>query len=65
MTAGPAKALMLHDKGRIAADADADLIMLDPELRLRAVMARGRFLMRDGALLPAGRGVFESAYEKE
>ena len=65
MTAGPAKALMLPHKGRLATEADADLIMLDPELRLRAVMARGRFLMRDGALLPSGRGVFEREHEKE
>jgi beta-aspartyl-dipeptidase (metallo-type) len=59
LSGNPARALMLPRKGHLAAGSDADLIAVDADLNLRAVMARGRILLRDGALLPEGRGVFE------
>lgn len=41
-TANPARQLRLARKGRIAVGADADVILLDRELRVRAVLAGGR-----------------------
>jgi beta-aspartyl-dipeptidase (metallo-type) len=46
----------LHGKGRIAPGADADLVVLD-DLHVRDVLARGRWMVRDGA--PVVRGPFE------
>ncbi|HEY3354257.1 MAG TPA: beta-aspartyl-peptidase [Polyangia bacterium] len=47
-TANPARLFRFARKGRIAAGADADLLVLEPAGGVRAVMARGRFLVRDG-----------------
>ena len=46
--------LRLPGKGRIAAGGDADLAMLDADLRLRHVISGGQWMMRDGALLRKG-----------
>jgi len=59
VTATPARNLGLPAKGRLVAGADADIVLLDPSLGLSAVIAGGRFLYRNGALWPAGRGTFE------
>jgi beta-aspartyl-dipeptidase (metallo-type) len=50
----PAAFYKLPGKGRIAEGADADLILLDSDLRLTDVLARGRVLMEDGRLLARG-----------
>jgi beta-aspartyl-dipeptidase (metallo-type) len=49
--------LRLPAKGRIAPGADADLVALDENGRMRDVMARGRFLVRNG--VPVVMGTFE------
>ena len=56
-TANPAGLLRLPAKGRLGVGADADLAVLDRDHRIASVMARGRFLVRDGA--PVVRGPFE------
>lgn len=56
-TANPARLLMLAGKGRLAAGADADLVVLGDDHLPRSVMARGRWHLRDGELLV--RGTFE------
>ncbi len=58
ITSTPAAALKLRGKGRLAAGADGDIVLLDAaSLEIRGVIARGRWLMRDGA--PLARGTFE------
>ena len=58
ITSNPARILKLRGKGRIAAGADADLVLLDPStLTVAGTIARGRWLMRDGELLV--KGTFE------
>ncbi len=44
----------LAGKGRIAEGADADLILLDSDIRLTDVFCRGRRMMADGRLLASG-----------
>lgn len=61
-TSNVASALRLPRKGRLAAGADADLVVLDDEGAAHSVMARGRWLLRGGDLVlrapfePAGAG---------
>ena len=58
VTANPARALKLAGKGQIAAGADADLVLLDRRsLAIRGVLARGRWLMREGDVIV--KGTFE------
>jgi beta-aspartyl-dipeptidase (metallo-type) len=58
VTLNVARLLRLHDrKGRVVAGADADLVLLDAELRVREVYARGRRMLEDGQ--PVVRGWFE------
>lgn len=57
-TANAARLFRLHSKGTLAPGQDADLVVLDPELRVWGTMARGRWLVRDGA--PVVRGPFEA-----
>lgn len=56
-TSNVADVLRLPRKGRIEAGADADLVVLDDHGRPRHVLARGRWLVRDGA--PVVLGTFE------
>lgn len=57
VTSNPAKHLELHGKGRIADAMDADLCLFAEDLTLRHVMAKGRFLMRNGEIVV--KGTFE------
>lgn len=55
VTSNTARALKLTEKGRIAEDADADLLILDKDtLALRDVFAKGRRLMKDGEIIVFG-----------
>jgi beta-aspartyl-dipeptidase (metallo-type) len=56
-TSNPAALLRLERKGRLVAEADADLVLLDDEGSVAEVMARGRWHVRGGA--PVVRGTFE------
>jgi beta-aspartyl-dipeptidase (metallo-type) len=58
ITANPARILKLRGKGALAAGSDADIVLLDAEsLEVRSVIAKGRWLMKNGELL--ARGTFE------
>ncbi len=57
-TRNVANLLRLPAKGRLRTGADADLLVLDAQRRPTAVIARGRFLVRDGA--PVVHGPFET-----
>lgn len=58
ITSSPARILKLHGKGYLQTGADADIVLLDPAtLSVRGVIARGRWLMKDGVTL--ARGTFE------
>lgn len=57
-TRNPADVLRLAAKGRIGPGADADLLVFGSGLRLDAVMARGKWMVRSGA--PCVTGVFEA-----
>ncbi len=58
VTSNPARILKLRGKGQLAAGADADLTLLEPRtLEVRGVIARGRWLMRDGEVVV--KGTFE------
>ncbi len=58
VTLNVARLLRLDDrKGRIRAGADADLVLLDPDLRIAEVYARGRRMLEGGQ--PVVRGWFE------
>jgi beta-aspartyl-dipeptidase (metallo-type) len=56
-TSNPARLLRLAGKGRIAAGADADLVVLDPDGSICELIARGALHIRAG--VPVRRGTFE------
>lgn len=56
-TRTPAELFRLPHKGRVAVGADADLLLLGPELNVEGVLAGGRWLVKHGA--PVVRGPFE------
>jgi beta-aspartyl-dipeptidase (metallo-type) len=56
-TANPARVLQLHRKGQLRPGADADLVVLDAAGTVAEVMARGRWVVREGRAVV--RGVFE------
>ena len=57
-TSNPARLLRLERKGRLARDADADLVVLDADGGVADVMARGRWFVRGGRAV--ARGMFET-----
>jgi len=58
MTLNVARALKLSGKGRIEVGADADLVCLDDDHRVRHVMARGRWMVQDQS--PVVQGLFDA-----
>lgn len=59
VTATPARALKLGRKGRLAAGADADILLVEAgSLAIRGLVARGKTMMSDGEVLV--RGNFET-----
>jgi beta-aspartyl-dipeptidase (metallo-type) len=58
ITANPARILKLRGKGQLVAGADADIVLLhSASLDITGVLARGRWLMRDGEVVT--KGTFE------
>ncbi|MDH3402083.1 MAG: beta-aspartyl-peptidase [Acidobacteriota bacterium] len=57
VTANPARRLRLPGKGAVAPGHDADLLLVDEDLRVRWVLARGAVMMEDGEI--RRRGAFE------
>ncbi|WBW50051.1 beta-aspartyl-peptidase [Peptoniphilus equinus] len=58
VTENPARILKLANKGRIDVGRDADLLLLDKDLNLNTVIARGQIMVRDGNTLV--HGTFEN-----
>lgn len=54
LTSNVAALLRLPSKGRLQVGADADLLVLGPDLQLRSVVAGGRFHLRDGEIVQRG-----------
>ena len=57
LTATPAEHYRLHGKGRIKAGGDADIVLLDADLKVHTTIASGRTLVAGGQALL--RGPFE------
>ncbi len=58
ITSNPARILKLKGKGELVPGADADIVLLDADtLAISGVIAKGRWLMRDG--VPLAKGTFE------
>ena len=57
VTRNVAQAFSLSRKGHIAVGADADVLLLTPDLALHTVIARGECMMREGRLCK--KGTFE------
>lgn len=58
VTANVASALRLSHKGVLRPGADADLLLLDEDLHLDTVLARGRVMLQEGQVLV--KGTFEA-----
>lgn len=58
ITLNPAKVLKLHNKGTIARGKDADILLLDHDLTLVDVIAKGKILMSNYEIII--KGTFES-----
>ncbi len=54
ITSNVASLLRLHQKGRLDKDRDADLVVLDEEMNIQDVMARGQWHVRDGEAVIKG-----------
>lgn len=55
LTENPAKAMGIYPKkGCVCENADADFLLLDKDLKLQTVIAKGEIMMKDGVLLKKG-----------
>ena len=54
ITSNPAKNLGLKNKGQVKINSDADLCFLNSDLELHTVIANGKFVMQEGALVVKG-----------
>ena len=54
ITSNPAKNLGLKNKGQVKVNSDADLCFLNSDLELHTVIANGKFMMQQGALVVKG-----------
>ncbi|HKK60710.1 MAG TPA: beta-aspartyl-peptidase [Salinivirga sp.] len=54
LTSNPASALKLNQKGKIALNADADLLLMNEKLELKHVISKGKLIMKNGDLLVKG-----------
>ena len=54
ITSNPAKNLGLKNKGQVKVNSDADLCFLNSDLELNTVIANGKFMMQEGALVVKG-----------
>ena len=54
ITSNPAKNLGLKNKGQVKVSSDADLCFLNSDLELHTVIANGKFMMQEGALVVKG-----------
>ena len=54
ITSSPAKNLGLKNKGQVKVNSDADLCFLNSDLELHTVIANGKFMMQEGALVVKG-----------
>ena len=63
VTSNVARATGLANKGEIAVGKDADLLVLDQDLTVRHVIARGRQFVEDAK--PVRRGMFDDVLVRE
>ena len=54
ITSNPAKNLGLKNKGQVKVNSDADLCFLNSDLEINTVIANGKFMMQEGALVVKG-----------
>ena len=57
ITVNPAEAYVLKNKGKIAEGKDADLVILDDQLNILSVIAKGKTVVENGKVLV--KGTFE------
>lgn len=55
LTENPAKAMNLHNKGKIAEGKDADIIVLDEKYNISSVIALGEFVVLNSKLIKKGK----------
>ena len=58
ITSNPARNLKLPNKGKIAVGKDADFVLLDSDLEIDTVIARGQVMVRDTKVMV--KGTFEN-----
>ena len=57
ITTNPAEAYVLKTKGKIGEGMDADLVILDSDLNINTVIAKGKIVVKNGEILV--KGTFE------
>ncbi|MBM7605184.1 beta-aspartyl-dipeptidase (metallo-type) [Metabacillus crassostreae] len=57
ITSNPANVLKLHQKGEVKVDKDADLVLLDHNLNVQSVWAKGQHMVENGMAIV--KGTFE------